>query len=325
MGHVAPYLVGYRGCEFLRTEDLPPRIIAGMRSMKFDLVLISAIAALLIPLPTQRSLTNQWNRFSAEALGRVGAAALVVESGERAAMNGSAHFPMQSVYKLPIAMALLHLVDEAKLSLDQSVAIRPDQYVTGGKHSPLRDEFPSGTRKTVRELVRYTIVESDGSASDALLRVVGGPSVVTRYVRSLGITDLVVANSEMEMSQQTQYDDRCTPQAAVKLLVILEKGKTLSKSSRALLLQYMQETETGKMRIRHLLPKGTTVADKTGASGTQNGRTAATNDIGLVTLPDGRHLAIAIFVSDSAASDEAREGVIAKIARAAWDEWVPAR
>ena len=177
----------------------------------------------------------------------------------------------------------------------------------------------------MRELIRYAIVESDGSASDALLRLVGGPSVVTRYLGSLGISDLVVANSEMEMSWQTQYDDWCTPQAAVQLLVILEKGKTLSKSSRALLLQYMQETETGKMRIRHLLPKGTTVADKTGASGTHNGRTAATNDIGLVTLPDGRHLAIAIFVSDSAASDEAREGVIAKIARAAWDEWVPAR
>lgn len=293
--------------------------------MKCDLVLISAFIAFLIPLPTQRSLTNQWNRLSAEALGRVGVAGLVIESGESAAMNGSAHFPMQSVYKLPISMALLLLVDEGKISLDQSIVVGPDQYVTGGKHSPLRDEFPGGTRKSVRELIRYTIVESDGSASDALLRLVGGPSVVTRYVRSLGITELIIANSEMDMSWQTQYDDWCTPQAAVQLLVILEKGKTLSKSSRALLLQYMQETETGKMRIRHLLPKRTTVADKTGASGTQNGRTAATNDIGLVTLPDGRHLAIAIFVSDSEAPDEICDGVIAKIARAAWDEWSPAR
>jgi beta-lactamase class A len=226
--------------------------------MKFDFALISAIVAFLIPLPTERSLTNQWNRISADALGRVGVAALVIESGESAAMNGSAHFPMQSVYKLPIAMAVLRQVDEGKLSLDQSVVIQPDEYISQGKHSPLRDEFPDGTRKTVRELIRYTIVESDGTASDALLRLAGGPSVVTGYVRSLGISDLVVANSEMEMSWQTQYDDWCTPQAAVQLLVILEKGTTLSKSSRALLLQYMQETETGKNRIRHLLPKGTT-------------------------------------------------------------------
>jgi beta-lactamase class A len=84
----------------------------------------------------------------------------------------------------------------------------------------------------------------------------------------------------------------------------------------------MQESKTGVARILSLLPKGTVVADKTGASGMQDGRAAATNDIGLVTLPDGRHMAIAIFVSDSEAADAVRDSVIAKIARSAWDEWV---
>jgi beta-lactamase class A len=84
----------------------------------------------------------------------------------------------------------------------------------------------------------------------------------------------------------------------------------------------MQESQTGRNRIRNLLPEGTTVADKTGTSWTRNGRTAATNDIGLITLPDGRHLALAIFVADSTAPDAIREKVIARIARAAWDQWV---
>jgi beta-lactamase class A len=252
--------------------------------MKTAFQLISPTVAAFLLLPAQHALTDKWRGVAVGVSGRVGAAALIIESGESNALNGSGHFPMQSVYKLPIAMAVLHLVDQGKLSLDQSVEIRTDQYVPAGKHSPLRDQFPTGTRKTVRDLIRYSIVESDGSASDALLRLTGGPLAVTRYVRSLGITDLVVANSEKDMSWQTQYDDWCTPQAALQLLVTLEKEATISESSRSLALKYMQETETGANRIRHLLPKGTNVADKTGSSETQNGLTAATNDIGLVTL-----------------------------------------
>ena len=62
------------------------------------------------------------------------------------------------------------------------------------------------------------------------------------------------------------------------------------------------------------------VAHKTGTSRTVDGVTAATNDVGLVTLPNGRHLAISVFVPDSGANDAVREEVIAKVAKAAWDE-----
>lgn len=82
------------------------------------------------------------------------------------------------------------------------------------------------------------------------------------------------------------------------------------------------EITTALKRIKGLLPNGTVVAHKTGTSSTVNGVTAATNDVGLVTLPNGQHLAIAVFVSDSQATDVIREEVIAKVARAAWDEWV---
>ncbi len=83
----------------------------------------------------------------------------------------------------------------------------------------------------------------------------------------------------------------------------------------------MTQTPTGLKRIKGLLPTGTVVAHKTGTSRTVNGRTAATNDVGLITLPNGRHLAVAVFVSDSRADDATREEVIARVARAAWDAW----
>ena len=143
-----------------------------------------------------------------------------------------------------------------------------------------------------------------------------------KYLQSMGVGDLIVAHSEMQLTWKTQYEDWCTPQAAVKLLMNLQNGIGISDDNKALVLKYLGESETGAPRIRNLLPKRTVVADKTGSSGMKDGRAAATNDIGLVTLPDGRHMAIAIFVSDSEAADAVRDSVIAKIARTSWDAWV---
>jgi len=280
-----------------------------------------AMAVILFSLPPQASLADRWQKIAIDARGSVGVAALLIDSGSHASINGSTHFPMQSVYKLPIAMAVLQKVDQGKISLDQSIEVHPSEYVSQGKRSPLRDQFPNGTHKTIRELLAYTLVESDGSASDVLLKLAGGPQAVTTYLRSLGVADWIVANSEMDMDWKTQYDNWSTPEAAVKLLVSLENSSSFSVASHALILDDLQKAQTGLNRIRHLLPAGTIVADKTGTSGTEKSITAATNDIALVTLPDGRHLALAIFVSDSSASAQTREDVIAKIARAAWDAW----
>ena len=61
-----------------------------------------------------------------------------------------------------------------------------------------------------------------------------------------------------------------------------------------------------------------TVAHKTGTSYTnQEGITAATNDVGIITLPDGSHLIISVFIKDAHADEATREAVIARIAAAA--------
>jgi beta-lactamase class A len=147
--------------------------------------------------------------------------------------------------------------------------------------------------------------------------------VVTQYLRDLGVNDIVVANTEKEIGQDkaVQYRNYTSPNAAVVLLRALHQGQGLSESSQALLLQLMTQTPTGPQRIKGLLPDGTVVAHKTGTSRTVDGVTAATNDVGLVTLPNGRHLALSVFVSDSGANNAVREEVIAKVALAAWDEW----
>ena len=100
----------------------------------------------------------------------------------------------------------------------------------------------------------------------------------------------------------------------------ISDNSPLGPEQTRMLLQWMQEASSGAERIKGELPVATIVMQKTGSSGTRDGMAAATNDIGLITLPDGRRLAIAIFVTDSKADDATRDSAIARIARAAYDE-----
>jgi beta-lactamase class A len=284
------------------------------------------ILLMSLTVGTPPDLRGQIEQIAREAQGRVGAAVLVVETGETVAFHGDEHFPMQSVYKLPIGLAVLHEVEQGRLKLEQQVRVEKSDLVSARVHSPIRDKHPKGgVTLTVRECLRAMLVESDGTASDILLRLVGGPARVTEYLRGLGVQDVVVATSEQEMAQDelVQYQNWATPAAMAGLLRTLQTGRGLSAESRALLLQFMIETTTFPHRLKGRLPAGTTVAHKTGSSGVSNGLARATNDVGIITLPDGRHLVVVVFVSDSTAADATRDDVIAKIARAAWDWRVP--
>lgn len=282
-------------------------------------MLMSALLAL--------TLTEQFADIARSSGGRVGVFVQLIESNETHGLNDAERFPMQSVYKLPIAMAVLDQVDFKRLALDQKVSLTAKDMVPG-LHSPLRDRYPNGgIGLTVRELIRAAIVDSDGTASDVLLNLVGGGPRVGAYLRRIGVTGMAVATTEraMSLNPTAQYRNSSTPRAAVDVLKALHTGHGVSAANRALLLEDLAESTPGPMRLKGLLPPGTVVAHKTGTDGTRAGKTAATNDIGIITLPDGHHVAIAVFVKDSTAGLVPREAAIAKIAKAAWDHWTFAR
>lgn len=260
------------------------------------------------------------------AKGRVGVGAVLVETGETAYLDRNGHYPMQSVYKLPIAMAVLKLIDEGKIRIDQEVSITPDDFVRQGFHSPIRNANPQGTVMNVYGIMRYSVSESDGTASDVLLDLAGGAAPVMAYLRSIGVNELIVADSEKSISKdwETQYRNWSTPEASIQLLRVLHDRRAgLSEQMTTLLLKFMTETETGERRIRRGLPEGAALAHKTGTGGTEKGITGATNDIGIITLPDGRHILLAVYVSDSPESGAVREKVMADIAKAVIERWVP--
>jgi beta-lactamase class A len=273
-----------------------------------------------------QDLQNQIEQTASAAKGRVGVAAVVLETGETVSLNPHDHFPMQSVYKLPIGMAVMKQVDAGKIKLEQKVRVTKDDFVGRGQHSPIRDKYPNGTELTANELMGWMLLESDGTASDVLMKLAGGPEAVQAYLTELKISDMIVLDTEKAFAQDhsLQYRNWTTPEAAVALLRALHERRGLSETAHGVLLKLMIESNTGPKRLKGLLPAGTVVAHKTGTSGTQNGVTAATNDIGIITLPNGRHVAIAVFVSDSPADETTREGVIAKVARAVWERFAAA-
>ncbi len=273
---------------------------------------------------TDEELQKQIASIAAEAQGKVGVYALLIEDGRTASLNGKEHFVMQSVVKLPVAMAVLKLVSEGKLRIDDKIEFSKNELANPGQRSPLRDENPNGGSATVDELLRLAVSESDGTACDVLTRLAGGPAGLQAYIESIGITDIKAPKTHREFGKEwaLQYENWATPEAAVKLLDVLHRGESgIGQQQKDLLIKYMTEGPTGANRIKGLLPPGTPVAHKTGSSGTRDGVAAATNNVGIITMPNGKHIAIAVFVGDSKADEKTREAVIAKTAKAVWDAW----
>jgi beta-lactamase class A len=284
------------------------------------------VASLLLSGITsgQQTLRQQIVAISENIPAKVGMYAMILETGDTVSYNRYMRFPMQSVYKFPIAMAILEQVDKKKFTLDQSVMVNKSDMTPRGV-SPVRENHPDGNiALSLRELLKYNVSQSDGTACDVLLRLLGGTKNATAYVRRLGIKQMYIATTEKEQlgqDEMVQYRNGTTPAAMLALLKIFYEGKVLSDSSRSFLLDLMITSGPGAGRIKGLLPQGTVVAHKTGTSFTVSGLTRATNDAGIITLPDGHHLAITIFVADAKASEEEREGTIAKITKAVWDHW----
>ena len=264
--------------------------------------------------------------------GTVGFAAVELATGRTLGLNQDKPFPMQSVFKLPIAIEVLHQVDAGKIALDQEIQLVADDAREGATGAIV---VPS--RTTVRKLLEAMVVGSDNVACDKLLALVGGPQAVNVRMRGHGGEGITIRYSEREMTAG-KGDNTATPSAMVALLgAVAHKWLGLLPASAKILDELLLRVATGERRLKGGLPPGTPVAHKSGSSRTQNGRTDATNDVGLFSLPNGNQVAIAVFVHNSPADEPTREETIAKLARATYDtfrlpeihtavpDWLPGR
>ena len=249
---------------------------------------------------------------------KVGVAIMHMEKRDTLTINNKQKYPMQSVYKFPLALAVLNLVDRKELQLEQLMYIMPSDLRTN-TWSPMRDEHPNGDFEiSVAKLIEYAITVSDNNACDLLFDLIGGTAALEQFLEDKNIENMSIKANDVEKSKgfEVQYKNNCTPYACIELLDGLFHNMIVSKESSSFLYKTMESTTTGPNRIRGKLSKNVTVAHKTGSGDTnKEGMTAAINDVGIVTLQNGNHVAISVLVSDSYETMETSELIIAKIAK----------
>lgn len=234
--------------------------------------------------------------------------------------NATKNLPMLSVFKFHIGLAVLNEVDKGNLDLNRKIFVKKSDLLEN-TYSPLRKEFPEGNKEfTLDELMKYMVCKSDNNITDLLLKTIGGTETVQKFMDEKGAKNFVIKLNEEQMHQGANflYFNTTQTQSLNQLLNDFYNGKIVSKKSTDYLYKLMQETTTGTNKLMEQLPKGV-LAHRTGSSGKVGDLTIAENNTGIVSLPNGKHYAITVFISDSTESEEVNCKMISDISKLVYD------
>jgi beta-lactamase class A len=282
----------------------------------------------------------------------IGVGVMNLESGEAFTYAGDRRFPMMSVFKMPLGAAVLAEVDAGRLLLSERFVLLEDQL--SPPLSPIAAAWPGRRDYTAAELLSAAVSGSDNTAADVLMKRIGGPGALTawliakrarairvdRYEREIGPEQLGMASfrpawrtPEAFAAAQASVDparrlaalraymadprDTATPRGMLEFLQMLDRGDLIGAASTRRLLQLMNQTTRGAGRLRAGLPKDAFLAHRPGTSATDQGLSAAHNDVGIVILADKRAYALCAFLSGSTLDEADRDAIIAAVARAA--------
>jgi beta-lactamase class A len=325
----------------------------GDLTLKGTVLLVAAsLSAAARPSAAEDSLERLRSAVSAvvaDAEGEVGVAIEHLESGHSIDVNGSTRFPMASTFKIAILVELFQQVDDGKIRLDEMVSLESgDIHIGSGE---LNEFLVPGIALSIENLARLMMRVSDNSATDLLMEKVGVENI-NRRLAALGVDGISVdrtcqrlildwlgisPSKTSGMSYQEIQDflnayqpapgeldgaasefekdprDTATPLAMNRLLRSIFRGEAASEPSCRRMTEILLECETGKNRIKGLLPGNVQVAHKTGTLG------GTVNNVGILYLPEGRgHVAVSVLSKGMKDRDKA-ERAIAEIARYAYD------
>lgn len=289
--------------------------------------------------------------------GLLNAGISIIATGEAWVADDRTRMPLQSVFKAALAGAALAEVDAGRLRLDERISVTAEDLSPLSTVMNAAWPTPPDGHVVIMpaiDLIALAVQQSDNTAADVIMKRIGGPGAVTAWLRSKQINDFAVDRYERELQQElagmppfrpewkdkaawlaardsessesreaaanaylADSRDTTTVPAALQFLRLLALGQLLSPSSTSLLLRLMTHTDTGVGRLRAGLPASASLAHKTGTAPTDLGRTPAVNDVGIVTLVDGRQFAIAVFLAGSTATEAERDQLIADTARLA--------
>lgn len=292
---------------------------------KFFALSIAFYFSCMFSYAQSNKLKSEIERLIRDKKATVGVSILANNCKDTININENFHYPMQSVFKFPIALVVLSEIDRGNFRLDQNIKISPEELLPD-TWSPIRKKYPDGTTISLAEIIRYTIAESDNNGCDILLQLIGGTAAVEKFLSGHQIIDISVKVNEREMHQrrELQFHNWATPVALTQLLMKFygpNDKSILSKESFDFLWKVMSHTATGTNRLKGQLPKGTVIAHKTGTSGPDKNTSAAIHDIGIIILPTGEPVFISVLISDSLEDFHTNEKIISDISKIVWKHY----
>ncbi len=302
--------------------SIPPSLPAVLRSLLLLAGLLAGPFAGLLAAgcgSSHASLQRRIDRLLDTCDGRVGVAAMLPDGAW--ITHDDAPLPLMSVFKLPLAVAVLERAQRLGISLASPVEVGAERLVAG-TYSPLRDSLPAeGGTVALETLLHYSVSYSDNIACDLLLDAIGGPAALDAFLRQRGCDGFTIRVDEAAMHADPAAQRRNTapPSTVVRLLDRLLQGELLGAEATARLCRLLEATTTGPDKLRAGVPAEVRLGHKTGSSDRIDGVRIADNDAGYLLFPDGRRCCIAVFVAESRADDAANAALIAAVARTVCD------
>jgi len=319
------------GCQTTQIPNASSVLASAVAGVRTSMAIPGAVP--LPPMAPSRLVTSV-EMLRRQFSGITGVAIKSVDKGWVLSSNGNLRLPQQSVSKLWVAMAALDLRDQGRLRLDDAVTVTRDDLTLF--HQPIAAMVKGDGYKTnVGELLQRALTTSDNTANDRLLRFIGGPEAVRLFIKRKALGDIQFGPGERLLQSRTaglewrpefafgnaftraraqlsettriaayqEYianpPDGAAPLAIATALAKLKKGELLSETSTRYLIETMEASKTGKMRLRGAVPEGWRFGHKTGTGQDLGGHTAGYNDVGVLTAPDGRSYSLAVMIGDT--------------------------
>jgi beta-lactamase class A len=243
--------------------------------------------------------------------GRVGLYAENLQTGKKVTWRADERFVMCSTFKASLAACVLSKVDMGQEHLDRMVPYGEKDLLEYAPVARAKDNLARGAL-SVEALCKGAVEVSDNTCANLLLAAIGGPATLTNFWRATGdgMSRLDADEPELNRSKPGDPHNTTSPTAMAATLKGLVLGQVLMPPSRERLTNWMLACETGANRLRAGLPKGWTVADKTG----NNGRDAA-GDIAVVWIKPGQPLLICAYAQGGSPRAEDHEALFTGIGK----------
>lgn len=236
--------------------------------------------------------------------------ACIMQNGSIVGINEDKPFAMHSVMKFPQALYVADYLSRKGLDLDDTIVVDKADLMQD-TWSPMLKRFECKTTFSYGELLELSLGQSDNNASELLFKFCGKPKAVEKYMRKLGFHDIHVRMTEEQMHKNPAkaIENSSTPTEMVRLFEWFHHHKD-DNQYLTFIWKAMADCSTGLKRIPAAIPADVRIVHKTGTGFPSAEGVQDMNDAGIILMPDGNHVLIAVFTTHSPS-----EAVIADIAR----------